>query len=223
MVKLLAKEKAIELRKAGYSYNYIAPLVRVSKSTLSLWLADLPYEPNNEILERIEKGRAASNAAISGRMRESFVLARESAQADIGILSKRDLFMLGLGIYIGEGTKSIYTPCIVNANPDIIKTMIRWFKEVIGVKTENFRICVHIYPDNNEEKCLQFWSETTNIPRSQFLKTQIDRRKEKKAVKIGKLPHGTAHLRVLSNGQKQFGVFLARKILALSDIVLTRD
>ena len=79
---------------------------------------------------------------------------------------------------------------------------------------------LHIYPDCDEEKRLQFWSEATTIPRSQFLKTVVDWRKDKKTFKSGKLPHGAAHLRVNSLGEKRFGVFLARKILAWSDEVL---
>ena len=222
MARFHAKERAIELRKAGHSYNYIAPLLGVAKGTLSVWLENVPYTPNFETIERIGRARVAAQAAVGRRIHESFTRARQEAKSDIGGMSSRDLFMLGLGLYIGEGTKSpTYTPCIVNANPSIIIIMIRWFREVVGVGMENFRICIHVYPDNEEEKCLQFWSETTNIPRSQFLKTQVDRRKNKKAIKSGKLLYGTAHLRVVSQGKKEFGVFLARKILAWVDVVLS--
>ncbi|MEK7480234.1 MAG: hypothetical protein AAB665_03030 [Patescibacteria group bacterium] len=211
---------AIELRKAGHSYNHIAASVGVSKGTLAVWLADIPYTPNLETIERIGKARAASGEVKSRLKRESFRRAREEASADIKAISHRDLFMLGLGLYIGEGAKSTSQTCFVNSNPAIVNLLIKWFIKAVGLKKENLRIRLHTYPDCNEEKSLQFWSETTTIPESQFLKTIVDWRKDKKAFKSGKLPHGTAHLSVNSLGEKRFGVFLARKIMAWSDEVL---
>ena len=46
------KEKAIELRKAGWSYNTIKEKIGVSKSTLSNWLSRIPFIPNEEIIKR---------------------------------------------------------------------------------------------------------------------------------------------------------------------------
>ena len=220
MTKVHAKAAAIELRKAGHSYHRIAASVGVSKGTLAVWLADIPYTPNLETIERIGKARAASGEVKSRLKRDSFQRARMEARTDVGRLSRRDLFMLGLGLYIGEGAKSTSQTCFVNSNPAIVSLLIRWFIKAVGLKKENLRIRLHIYPDCNEDKSLQFWSETTTIPRSQFLKTIVDWRKDKKAFKSGKLPHGTAHLSVNSLGEKRFGVFLARKILAWSDEVL---
>ena len=220
MTKIHAKTTAIELRRAGHSYNYIAPKVGVSKGTLAVWLADVPYTPNTETLNRIGKARAASGEVKSRLKRESFQRAREEARAEIQTLSRRDLFMLGLGLYIGEGAKSTQQTCFVNSNPAIISLLIKWFVKAVGLKKDNLRMRLHIYPDCSEEKSLQFWSEATTISRSQFLKTSVDWRKDKKAFKSGKLPHGTAHLSINGLGDKRFGVFLARKIMAWSDEVL---
>lgn len=220
MTKIHAKKIAIELRKAGHSYTYISASVGVSKGTLAVWLADIPYTANVETLMRIGKARTASSEAKSRLKRESIQRARDEARADIGALSQRDLFILGLGLYIGEGAKSTLQTCFVNSNPAIINLLIRWFTGPVGLSKENLRMRLHIYPDCIEEQSLQFWSEATTIPRSQFLKTQIDWRKDKKTAKFGKLPHGTAHLTVNSLGEKRFGVFLARKIAAWSDEVL---
>ena len=215
-----ARISAIELRKAGHSYNYIAKVARVSKGTLAVWLADIPYTPNDETVERIGKARAASGEAKSRLKRESFQRARSEAKTDISAFSRRDLFMLGLGLYIGEGAKSTQQIRFVNSNPAIINFMIKWFIKAVGLRKDNLKIRLHIYPDSDEEQSLQFWSEKTTIPMSQFQKTVVDWRKDKKALKSGKLPHGTVHLSVNGLGEKRFGVFLARKILAWSDLVL---
>ncbi|HEC30599.1 MAG TPA: hypothetical protein ENI66_01120 [Candidatus Yonathbacteria bacterium] len=212
MTKYIEREKAIKLRKDGHSYNYIADKTGASKGTLNCWLSDIPYIPNNETISRIGKARAKSGEVKSLQKLNSIKMARREAKNEINFVSKRDLFMLGLALYIGEGSKSYGIIRVINANPKVIKFMIKWFKEIFGMSDENFAIRLHLYPDNNEKECLDFWSEKTDLSALQFQKTQIDRRKNKKLSKRGKLPYGTAHLSVKSCGNKRYGVFLARKI-----------
>lgn len=214
------RKHAFDLRKEGYSYNYISEKIRISKGTLHCWLGKIPYTPNAETITKIGKARVASGLLKHKEKLASFVYAKSLAQKDIGEINNRDLFMLGLGIYIGEGTKDGNTVRIVNANYKIIKLTIKWFKEVCGLKTDNFVVRLHLYPDNDIQKCIQYWSKNIGIPINQFQKTQVDTRKNKKTFKKGKLPYGTAHMTVKSNGKKEFGVFLARRIGAWIERVL---
>ncbi len=217
------KLRAVELRRKGYSYNYISDTVKVSKSTLSDWLADIPYTPNEETILRIGKARAASGQAKSRLKQESIILARHEAGRELGKVSKRDLFMLGLGLYIGEGSKTAGITRFANSDPAVVNLMIRWFTEALGLSKRHLRIRLHLYPDCNEKQSLQYWSKITTIPLSQFHKTSFDRRTDKKVAKSGKLLHGTAHLSLNSLGEKRLGVFLFRKISAWSDTVLNAN
>ncbi len=209
-----AREQVFKLRKEGYSYNYIAEKTGFSKSTLSGWLAGIPYTPNKTVIERIGKARAASGHAKAQQKLKSFNDANEEAKKEIGEITKRDLLMLGIGIYIGEGTKTNDIVRVINADPKIIKFAVKWFEEACGLSKENFKIRLHLYPDNNIKECIKYWSNICGIPIIQFQKTYIDLREHKKMFKRGKLPYGTAHLSIRSNGKKEFGVFLARKINA---------
>ena len=220
MVKISARITAIEMRTSGHSYNYIAPKVGVSKGTLSVWLADVPYSPNKETQARIGRARAASGAIKSKLKQDSLRRAHMEALKDIGKFSKRDLFMIGLGLYIGEGAKSINQTVFVNANPAIMRFMVKWFTEALGLRIEHLRARIHTYPDCDIDEGLQFWSQATGVPRDQFFKPSIDTRPNKKIKKNGKLPHGTMHLSVNSLGNKLFGVFLARRIMACMNIIL---
>ncbi len=208
------REQAFALRKSGYSYNFISEKTGISKSTLSGWLGSIPYKPNKVTLERIGKARTASGFAKAKQKLDSIDQAVKEAKNEIGKISKRDLFMLGIGIYVGEGTKTHGIVRVINSDPKIIKFTVGWFREVCGLSMENFRIRIHLYPDCNVKKSLEFWSKSSGINLKQFQKTQVDNRKEKKMFKRGKLPHGTAHLSIKSNGKKEFGVFLSRKINA---------
>lgn len=211
--------KAIELRKAGYSYTYIQKQTGVSKSTLSDWLFGLPYERNQETIEIINKARLMANEAQRAKKRKSIKDAMDLALDDIGKFTKRDLFMLGIGIYIGEGTKTGNQIRVVNSDPRIIKTFLVWFKKVMGLQNRNFSIRIHTYPDNNQKDTILFWMKKTGLPRESFLKTRIDFRTDKTRKNFNKLPYGTAHITVKGAGRGNVGVFLLRRILSWIEIV----
>ena len=206
------REEALELRKKGFSYASISEKVKITKSTLSAWLSAIPYVPNEEMVLKMGKARAASGLAKHKLKLQSVDEANRQARKDVGALSKRDIFMLGLGLYLGEGTKTHSIVRVINANPQVMSFAVKWFKGACGLKNSNFRLRLHVYPDNNVGESIKFWSNVTSIPESQFQKTYVDIRTGKKMFKRGKLPYGTAHLSIRSNGKKEFGVFLARRI-----------
>ena len=208
------------LRKQGYSYNIISEKTGVSKSTLSGWLSKVAFVPNDEVKERIGRSHVAVMLAQQQRKLRSLELASTLAKKDIGTLSKRDLQMLGLGVYIGEGSKSFGITRVVNSDYRVVNLCLRWFKKVFHLTNKNFRVRIHLYPDNDTEKTLCFWSRRLHIPLTQFQKTQVDTRSGKNMFKIGKLPYGTAHVTVCGMGKPEHGVFLQRRINAWIDTVM---
>ena len=134
------KQTAIELRKAGYSYSTIMDRTSTSKSTLSEWLRDIPYQPNKETLARIQMGQLRSALAQNKQKIESLRLAESEAKKEIANLSNRDIFMLGLGLYIGEGSKTHGITRVANSDPNIIRLAIAWFEKTCGLSKKNFTI-----------------------------------------------------------------------------------
>ena len=226
MHKPSTREIALTLRRKGFAYSHISEKTGLSKSTLSEWLSKIPYTPNQQTVKRVGKAIAASNARKTQIRQEETEKVRQAAFLNIGDMSSRDLFMFGLGLYLGEGSKTQDITRVVNSDPDVICLAIAWFHG-LGVWREQFTIRIHLYPDSNIEESLQFWSRATTIEKDQFSKVQIDRRTNKKKNRAGKLPHGPAHLTVRSLGRKEFGVVLSRKIQAWTDevarVVKTRD
>ena len=208
------KQNAIGLRKAGYSYNMISKKINVAKSTLSNWLTDIPFIPNKEVLKRVGKAKLKS-ALYKQRIKfENIARMRNEAIKEVGRLSSRDLFMLGIGLYLGEGSKSHEEVRIVNTDPIIIKLGIKWLMEFGGVRKEHLRVAVHGYPDHDINKLVAFWSKELHIPANHFIKTQIDSRLNKSTLKRRKLPYGTAHIYVRGGGTLLGGVrSLHRKIM----------
>jgi len=213
------KQKAVELRKAGYSYNYIMKHVPVSKSTLSSWLYNIPFTPNKYTKETIGNARIASGMYKNKIKRDSVDSAQKNASKDIENLSQRDIRMLGLGLYIGEGGKTGGITRIINSDPRIIKMVLHWFRVQFGIKNENLKVRLHIYPDTNKDKAIAYWSSVLKIEKIHFSNPTVDTRTNKKRTYVGKLRYGTAHLTVKSLGDKKLGVYLHRYIMALIDRV----
>ena len=98
------REKARELRTQGLSYNEITAQLGVSKSSVSLWVRDLPCpkkfayvhnERRQEGLRKYNEARAAQRAAESA-----------ASAAEIGELTDREILIAGAIAYWCEGTKS---------------------------------------------------------------------------------------------------------------------
>ena len=214
------RSKAVKLRKKGYSYGMIRDELEVPKSTLSNWLSRIPFKPNKKLILRIGKARLKS-ALYKQRIKfEDISQMKREADREVGELSSRDLFMLGVGLYLGEGSKSQEEIRVVNSDPIILKLAIKWFKRFSNIKTEHLRVAIHCYPDNNISKIKNFWSRELKIPANQFIKTQIDIRENKSKFKRRKLPYGTAHLYIRGGGTLHPGVrSLHRKIMGYIDAV----
>lgn len=224
-MKRALRLRAVHLRQQGWSYNVIEQRLGVSKSTLSHWLREIPYTPNAKMIDRINEGLRKSVLFKHKQRLKSIADARSIAKREIGKLSQRDLFLLGLGIYIGEGSKLYEEVRVINANPEVIRLAVKWFREICKIPLANFGLVIHIYPDNSKKAALKYWSKVSGVPVSQFGKMQIDIRTNKSRKKHRMLPYGTAHLKVKACGNPQFGVQLHRRIIGWIEAVheQTRD
>jgi len=207
------KKQATQLRKKGYSYGMINEELGISKSTLSCWFRDMPFTPNKKVIERIKQGPFKSGQLRHNQRISSIIKIKKAAQIELGEISKRDLWMLGIGLYIGEGSKAYEIIRISNSDPVVVKLAIEWFKDSCGLADENIIITLHLYPDNDKQKCVKYWSETIGVSAKKFRKTQVDERINKSNKKSRKLPYGTAHISIVSNGNPDFGVNLHRRIM----------
>lgn len=207
------KEKSVELRYEGWSYNIISDRLGVSKSTLSHWLRDVPYKPNASVRKRIQEGPIISATRRHAKRMATVHAIKRSAEQEIDQLTKRDLWMLGLGLYIGEGSKIFENVRIVNSDANVILLAMRWFRESLHLDTKNFSARLHLYPDTPLKKAIAYWSKITSIPTSQFDKTYVDMRQDKSKRKRRSLPYGTLHITIRSRGDYERGSALHRRII----------
>lgn len=201
------------MRKQGFSQSMIREQLDVPKSTLSNWLHGVPFTFSDAAIARIKAGPAKSALQRHQRKVSETVDIHHAAKQDVGMLSPRDLFILGIALYLGEGAKTNDAVRFVNSDPATIQLAMRWFREACHVPDENFRMILHGYPDTDIKKANRYWSKITGIPVRQFLPPQIDRREGKSLYRAGKLPFGTAHISVYRCKDSEFGVKFHRKIM----------
>jgi len=218
----IEKQQAIGLRESGMSYSLISDQLGVSKSTLSNWLRDLPYTPNKQVLSRIRHGQGTYGLRRRQIRIDEISDLKSHGISEVGKVSKRDLWMIGLGLWISEGSKTMEQIRLVNSDPRVVILFIRWLREICELQDENITIAMHLYPDSDERSSMEYWVNITKLPKCQFRKTQIDRRLDKKLLKLGKTPHGTLHITVVSNHNSEKGVRLYRRMMGWISAVINQ-
>jgi len=200
-MKLKEKQISIQLRKQGNSYGEINNKVKVSKSTLSLWLRDIKLSPEqeNNIYQKAKQKHAYRLAKFNQQKRiDKTKEIIQSAKKEISSLVNNPLFLAGLMLYWAEGDKSdrIEHVKFNNSDPKMIRLMMSWFKKICKVPDEKFRIELHIHELHCRKNIEKYWSQVTQVPLNQFNKTQVKPTSLRQ--RKNKLYDGTCAIRVSS-------------------------
>jgi hypothetical protein len=185
------KKKAIALRQQGKTYGEILEVVGVSKSSLSLWLKEVGLAKTQK--QRLTKMRKAAQlrggqARRNKRIADTQDMFRIAAQ-ELGHVSKRDLFILGIALYWGEGTKEkAYRPserfCFTNSDPNMIQIFIKWIRTFMNVQETDIIFDIHVHENHkNRIKELQaYWLEITKL-RPENLGSTVYKKQNPKTVR----------------------------------------
>jgi hypothetical protein len=171
---------------------------------------------------KIRKARKASIASVARRIAAEDHLASREAVRLLGCITQRDLLMLGLGLYLGEGDKGGKLVSVSNSDPDTLALALHWMLGLPGITRANIAVRVHIYPDLDESVVRSFWSKKLGIPLRQFGACVVDRRVKKMVPRSRKLFFGTAHLIIRARGNPQHGRYLARVMRELLKVIVTQ-
>ncbi|MEV5726609.1 hypothetical protein AB0N50_12460 [Streptomyces pharetrae] len=161
------REKARELRLQGWTYDQIQLELGCSKSSISLWVRDLP---------RPERRPPAEQARLAARKRWEHELARRDearqrtkadAAAEVGDMSDREVFLAGVALYWAEGAKDkTYSRRerlqFINSDPDVIRFYLRWLG-VLGVERERLRFRVSIHESADVADAERFWADLVGM------------------------------------------------------------
>jgi transcriptional regulator with XRE-family HTH domain len=177
------REKARELRLQGWTYDRIEAELGCSRSSVSLWVRDLPkpeprYTPEEQ-RALMQEGLARLRAAQDEERKQT----RADAAQEAGELTDRELFLVGVALYWAEGAKSKpydrrERAVFVNSDPGVIQVYLAWL-DLLGVdrKRLGFRVLIHESAD--VDAAHRFWASLVDADPSLFARPTLKKHNPK--------------------------------------------
>src|ERR1700733_3443073 len=197
--------RARKLREQGLAYHQIAADLGVSKSTVSLWVRDLPRPPGlsyEECRQRSAEGVRKYWAAERPRREAKRQKITDDAAASVGALAEREIIIAGAVAYWCEGSKNkpyrrADRVIFINSDPALVRFFLR-FLAVVGIEPNRLRCMVHIHESANIDAAQQFWLNVTGLKPAQFRSPGLKRHNPKTVRKnTGEDYHGCLRIEVL--------------------------
>lgn len=171
------KEKAISLRKRGFSFREISESLGVSKSTASLWLSGikLSLKAKKRINKLSVSGRKKANRTNNNKkiLENKEISERVEKYFKQINFSKDYLKIVCATLYWCEGAKNDGGVVFMNSDPEMIRYFLYSFRNAFSVNENKFRALIHLHEYHNLETQLEFWSNITKIPKAQFFKPYL--------------------------------------------------
>ncbi|MEK7619200.1 MAG: hypothetical protein AAB416_03105 [Patescibacteria group bacterium] len=177
IAKIEERKKAIALRKEGRSLRDIVKVVPVAKSTLSVWLKQVHLsKPQRQRLTQ-KKREAQLRGALrrrTDRIASTEIIYQEAAK-DIGEVSKRELWLMGVMLYWAEGAKQKEHNVasgvrFSNSDPVMIRVFLRWLDEICRIQFDQVRLDVYIHETakKTKQEIFHHWSKKIGVPIGSF-------------------------------------------------------
>lgn len=200
IMKLEKKIQAIALRKNGLSFKQIAQQINVSLGSVSYWLRDIVLSDaaRRKLDQRKILGYERQRVARLNNSKQKLENLYVKCNEELGGVSDRDLFVAGIMLYAGEGTKNRPPRSqrveFTNADFRLVTIFIRFLMKCCNTPKEAIHLRLFLNKDMDEYATKQIWSDLSGIPLRQFSRVQfkpnLNGRYGKKAI------YGTMHVEV---------------------------
>ncbi|AWZ10725.1 MULTISPECIES: hypothetical protein [unclassified Streptomyces] len=174
------RDRARELRVQGMTYDEIQVELGCSKSSISLWVRDLPKPERKHRAPGTDMTRARQGLREAHERRKAeYEETRSAARKEIGALTGRELFIIGVGLYWAEGGKTKpHQPhpqiSFTNSDAGMIKTFLAWLR-LLEVTDDRLRFTLQIHETTDVANAEQYWIDTVGLDASHFGKTTLKR------------------------------------------------
>jgi hypothetical protein len=185
--KVEERERARALRAQNRTLADIAETLGVSKSSVSIWVRDVPFTPTLKLRGPHRRPHPAHEA----KLRQIEDLDRDGA-ARIGILSEQEFLVAGVALYAGEGAKGDGAVNFANTDARMIRYFCAWLRRFFDVDESRLRVRVYLHEGLDLEAAETFWSATTGVPRAQF--RAAHRAVRDPSIRRNKHEHGCAYV-----------------------------
>ncbi|MFE5965520.1 hypothetical protein [Streptomyces sp. NPDC056463] len=173
------RDRARELRSQGMTYDQIQLELGCSKSSISLWVRDLPKPERRRTPEEASAIARRGWEVTLRRREEERQRTKQVAASEIGTMTARELFLLGVGLYWAEGTKDKpyarrERVAFVNSDPGMVEVFIAWL-DLLGVERDRRTYHVMIHESADVPAAEQYWANLVGAELASFGKTTLKR------------------------------------------------
>jgi hypothetical protein len=186
--KALEQSAARELRASGWPLADIAAELGVSKSSVSLWVRDVTFEPRPRLPARqrgpnaLQRRKSAEIAALQGE-----------GIARLGELNEQAFLAAGAALYAGEGSKRDGSVIFANTDAQMMKWFCAWLRQFFAIDESRLTMRVYLHDGLDLEAAQKHWATVTGIPLTQFRASY--RAKADPSIRTKKHPFGCAYVR----------------------------
>jgi transcriptional regulator with XRE-family HTH domain len=187
-------------REFGLPINEIARRVGVSKSSVSIWVRDVPLSATQ--IEALRQMNPAYNRQLRGattnaeRWRER----RRGWQEEGRALARRGdpTHTAGVMLYWAEGDKNNrHTARLSNSDPELVRFFLDFVRATFDIPEERIRVTCYLFADHVDTQSAieQFWLDRLELPRSCLCRSIVNvYSKHSLKRRANKLPYGTCRL-----------------------------
>lgn len=199
-MKTYERNRARELRaERGYSVKQIAALLKVSRSSVSLWVRDieLTAEQHEALRARnpIYNQQVAARGGTIARRRAERLAYQEDGRALARAGDVRHA--IGCMLYWAEGAKSRNQLGFSNSDPEMVRTFVNFLRAYIPLRDEEIRLTCNLFADHVERQreVENFWLEVARLRLSSLCRSIVNVYSKYSAKKRrNKLPYGTCKI-----------------------------
>lgn len=114
----------------------------------------------------------ALNTIRGSRLAKAYQEAREEARKELKELRYNPLFIAGLMLYWGEGSKSPKDGVkLTNTDPEMMRLYVFFLTQACRIPVERIRANILLYPDLEERICRSYWAKSSGLPPENFTKS----------------------------------------------------
>ncbi len=197
-MKSIERTKARELRTQGMSIHIIADQLKVSASSVSLWVRDIVLSPAQ--IKVLEDKNPFINGQMAGAKArsEKAKIARVSYQEAGKEKAKENnlLHQAGCMLYWAEGAKSRTRCAFVNSDVHMMELFLKFIRTFYAEFEHKITLTISYYTNNGltGDDIKKYWLTALNLKSDTLRKCQEDNlpKSSKRSRRPNKLPYGVA-------------------------------
>lgn len=164
--KVVEQRRARELRARSWTLEEIAHELGVSKSSVSVWVRDVPFTPKPR-----NRGHRSQQPHPMHLAKLAEIEHCDGAGRDVvGRLDERELLLVGTALYWGEGFKRDGVVGMANTDPACLELFVAWLRGCFGIDETRLRVRLYLHEDLDIETAQAYWRSVLGVPVDQFRK-----------------------------------------------------